>query len=65
MCIQNSSIIKEFQNLNEKATTGHANLHLQEKHRSNNTKKKSRIFYNRPYRNLKNMKKKLQKSHPA
>ena len=40
MCIQSSSIIKEFQNLNDKAATGHTNLNLQEKHRSNESKKK-------------------------
>ena len=62
MCIQSSSIIKEFQNLNDKAATGHTNLNLQEKHRSNESKKKSRIFYNRPYRNLKNMKKNYKKA---
>ena len=44
MCIQSSSIIKEFQNLNDKATTGHTNLHLQEKHRSNDSKKKAESF---------------------
>ena len=41
MCIWSSSSIKEFQNSNVKATKGHINLKLQEKHHDSKTKAQS------------------------